>query len=289
MARQLQRLWKEDELAARNLLREFCLLCRRSATMPESLVSRVLFLQNELQFHIAGRQERSTATDANQLVSAQWDKQTRNRSGDYLTTRKGGHLLCPFECVLCIFRKLCGHHPDLRQPTDEYLLACIRRMNLDAFWSRAISTVTQNARRAERMIDQSTIGGIMFGPFITSGAFPAYDHCVYQAAFLMLDSSLDSGKYATSHQQFDTIRQLRTTYSNFVRATLSSGVNGGALVLGDYDGKHYSRLEEDECGLLWFERFIEWCKQCMGQDWQPDQAITPDLLSKALTKLELKN
>ncbi|KAL7580274.1 hypothetical protein ACA910_013007 [Epithemia clementina (nom. ined.)] len=43
MARQLRQMWEENELAARNLLREFCVLCWKLGAMPEGMVSRVLY------------------------------------------------------------------------------------------------------------------------------------------------------------------------------------------------------------------------------------------------------
>jgi hypothetical protein len=43
------------------------------------------------------------------------------------------------ECDLCVFRKLKKRSPDVTNPGDELLIACIRRINLDAFWSRDLS------------------------------------------------------------------------------------------------------------------------------------------------------
>jgi hypothetical protein len=48
--------------------------------------------------------------------------------------RNGDHLMTHFECDTCIFRKLRdGDFPDHSRPSDKLLLACIRRVNLDAF------------------------------------------------------------------------------------------------------------------------------------------------------------
>ena len=71
---------------------------------------------------------------------------------DYLKARDGDSILVPFECDLCVFRKLRQDNPVSSNPHDDLLLACIRRMNLDAFWSRARSTVLQNNRQAKAPI-----------------------------------------------------------------------------------------------------------------------------------------
>ena len=159
-------------------------------------------------------------------------------------------------------------------------------MNLDAFWSRASSTVKQNHLLASRMIDRSSKVGIPYGPFIRRQPFPSYDHCGYHTAFLMLDASLDQGRYHKDHKQFDTIRKIRSTYSNFIRTTSSTLFDGSSVMLLDNDGKSANRLGCDESGSIWFSRFVEGCRRRMGQDWRPDQAVTPDLMLALLQLLE---
>jgi hypothetical protein len=65
-----------------------------------------------------------------------------------------------FECDTCIFLKLKQRLPDLIQTQDKLLMACIRRANLDAFWSRATSTVMTNARLIDESIDLAKLVGI---------------------------------------------------------------------------------------------------------------------------------
>ena len=194
--------------------------------------------------------------------------------------------MTPFECDMCVFWKLRGEAPDSKQVKDIYLMTCIRRMNLDAFWSRATSTVLQNATNAKRMIERSEKVGIPYGPFFSEGPFPEFDHCGYQTAYLMLDASLDSGRYNNNHKQFDTIRKIRSTFSNHVRASPSTLVAGKSVVLTDNVGKSFTRLGHDESGSLWFSRFVEGCRRRMGQDWRPDQAVSPRLVAKLLEQLE---
>jgi hypothetical protein len=122
------------------------------------------------------------------------------------------------------------------------------------------------------------------GPFPDYGPYPPFDHCGYEIALNMVMASLKSGKHADDHLQFDTIRKIRTAYSNFIRAAPFS--NAYPWVVGDGEGKTFRRLATDPCGSLWFHRFLEGCKKRMGQDWRPDQAVTPVIMLALLAHLD---
>jgi hypothetical protein len=59
--------------------------------------------------------------------------------------RPGDHLLCPFQCELCLFRNIQGRLPLFGEGklSDVVLLRALRRANLDAFWSREPNTVSR--------------------------------------------------------------------------------------------------------------------------------------------------
>ena len=122
------------------------------------------------------------------------------------------------------------------------------------------------------------------GPFPDYGPYPPFDHCGYEIALNMVMASLKSGKHADDHLQFNTIRKIRTAYSNFIRAAPFSYAY--PWVVGDGEGKNFQRLATDPCGTLWFHRFLEGCKKRMGQDWRPDQAVTPVIMLALLTHLD---
>jgi hypothetical protein len=90
-----------------------------------------------------------------------------------------------FECDTCIFLKLKQRLPDPLQTQYKLLMACIRRANLDAFWSRATSTVTSNARLIDESADLVELVGID-PPLVPMGPLPAGDHCGYGMAVLIL-------------------------------------------------------------------------------------------------------
>ena len=79
-----------------------------------------------------------------------------------------------------------------------------------------------------------------------------------------------------AHKQWDTIRKLRSAYSNQVRASAIS--NFSALSMADNKGS-YSRLGPAPCGSLWLQRFMErWYKRQRGQDSRPNRALSSSLL-----------
>jgi hypothetical protein len=62
----------------------------------------------------------------------------------FAVARPGYHLFFSFQCELCHFWNLHGRPPRLGSGLlgDVELLKCLRRVNLDAFWSREPSTVS---------------------------------------------------------------------------------------------------------------------------------------------------
>jgi hypothetical protein len=80
------------------------------------------------------------------------------------------------------------------------------------------------------------------------------------------------------------IRKLRKVFSNHCQATAQANLS--LLAIGDTKGK-CQRLVDDACSSFWFHRFIEGCKQRMGQDWRPNKAISKQLMIRVL--LEAKH
>lgn len=205
--------------------------------------------------------------------------------GKYAQARDGDDLMVSFECDLCVFGKLYGRPPSPVSTTDTFSLACIRRVNLDAFWSRARSTVEANSAKVREGLKISSRLGLP-GPYLDPGPLPAHDHCGYEVALQIVVSSLDSGRYSTGHKQWDTIRRFRSCYSNQVRAARDANCN--PLVLADNKGSGFQRLAIDPCGSLWFQRFMLGCSKRMGQDWRPNQAIAIEIMHCLLDGVETR-
>ena len=82
-------------------------------------------------------------------------KKKRKPLTDYLEAREGNALMTPFECDVCVFRRLRFHDPNFKRQQDFLLLKLIRKATLDAFWSRAWSTVRQNLSKVKMLLEFS--------------------------------------------------------------------------------------------------------------------------------------
>ncbi|KAL7575183.1 hypothetical protein ACA910_018672 [Epithemia clementina (nom. ined.)] len=110
------------------------------------------------------------------------------------------------------------------------------------------------------------------------GPFPLADTLGLVPALMSLQQSLDRGRNSKTIQ-WDTMRGMRTTFSNFVHTTPAG--TGGAILS---DGKKSTRITNSSTNSLWFQRFMDGCHERMGDVWVPDAAITIDVL-KALDNL----
>jgi hypothetical protein len=211
-----------------------------------------------------------------------WGRKSSSKD-DYLRARDADCTLVPFECDLCIFRKLTKtEFLNPRNPQHSLLMSCTRRLNLDAFWSRSTATVQGQRDKLKQGLALSRLVGLE-GPYANEGPYPSFDHVGYEVAVQMLLMSRRKGLHSPTHLQFDTIRKLRTVYGNHLRA--SPQANRVTLSLGDQKGR-YTRFTYDKCASLWFYRFIEGCQHRMGQIWRPNQALSTDLLLEVLRQVK---
>ena len=195
--------------------------------------------------------------------------------------REGDHLLCSFQCDACHFLNIQSRLPDMENPTDELLLMCIRRANLDAFWSRERTTVSQNRREGLRFVTIcQTLGLSVDDAYPPRGPFRVEDSVGMKLACAMLVRSLDSGKNAKT-VQFDTMRKLRSHMSNYSHAC--PGGTGATFVGEDSNA---STLSLAVTNTPWFRRFIRGCHRRMGDVWLPDRPVLIPEIKGALEILE---
>jgi hypothetical protein len=213
-------------------------------------------------------------------LKARWGSKRRSPNA-YLCARDGDNLLVPFECDLCIFRKLQGINPQKGKAQDDIVMCAIRRANLDSFWSRAAPTVRGNLSTITRIAEVSRTAG-MRGPFWSVGPLPDYDHCGYEMAVDTLLLSKRKGNYDGGHLQYETLRHYSTAYANFMRASNEATSSVKAMV--DEKG-NYTRFSEDPCGSLWYSRFKEGCKRRMGQEIRSNMAFSTDLVVAILQNI----
>lgn len=211
-------------------------------------------------------------------------KPKHRKATDFHVGRNGDHLMAPVECDLCVFRKLKHRDPHPASSSDDLTLSCIRRANLDVMWSRATSTVNNNRRKVDETLNICESLGID-SPFTHYNVMPGWDHAGYSVAIAILMKSRKPGKHDSRYQQYDTVRQLRSSYSNFVRAAPTN--SGHTLAVGRTDGV-YDRLNYDVCSSLWFEKFMQGMKNRMGQVWLPNKGMSHALWMKFIDALEDK-
>jgi hypothetical protein len=97
------------------------------------------------------------------------------------------------------------------------LTACIRCINLDAFWSQSKYTFKGNNKKIGMSLEMSSLVGLD-GSYVVNGQLPDFDHYWYEAAVDTVLYSRQPGRHSKEYTQFDTIQKLQTAYSNHCRS-----------------------------------------------------------------------
>ena len=162
----------------------------------------------------------------------------------------------------------------------ELLAICIRRATIDSFWARERSTVSSNLSLAKRhLADQAALGS-EFEAMPNRGPYPQSDIWGMNIVCGILIRSLDKGKNSVN-VQYETIRKLRSMYSNFVH-TCADGL-GASFVS---DSGMSSSISNSVTNSLFFKRFMLGCHRRMGDVWKPDAPVTKDILEVCFDILE---
>ena len=201
----------------------------------------------------------------------------------FMHARDGDMWLAPFQCDLCWFINLTGREamPGIR--LDNRLLGYIRRANLDYFWSRATSTVGANFRWLKKEMKFSQELGM--NPIsVAMGPWPLGDQQGFQLAIVILKSSQEPGAYHDSHQQFDTIRRLRTVHHHCHDAGVD-GVMSACSFQGDR-GKVYC-MSSSPTHSLFHSRFIQGLEERMGKEIRQQKGLAPEVLRPILEMYEM--
>jgi hypothetical protein len=124
--------------------------------------------------------------------------------------------MAPFQCPCCHFRNIMKRDPWEGDKHDSEIQEFIVRAILDGFWGREISTVTKDLNEAKRMEKTFSHVGMPSGTQ-PIGPFPMRDDMEMQAAIVVLDRSMDQGKY-TEFVQWETFRKTRSAITNVSQA-----------------------------------------------------------------------
>lgn len=186
----------------------------------------------------------------------------------FLTARDGDHLVTSFQCDQYHFVNLFGRLPIPGLASDVRVLKCIRRANLDAFWSREPSTVKRVLGEAKRGLAIASALGFAHSLFRPMGPFPLQDNMGMGIAIVLLQRSLDKGKHDKTIQ-FETLRKFRAAASNIFHASVEGQ---GAMTMA----KDTMKLMVTTCPTYgdYFERFMRGMHKRMGDIVRPDRALS---------------
>jgi hypothetical protein len=157
---------------------------------------------------------------------AKWKKQKEEQR--FLSARRGDMISSPFQCEYCWYSNIYKAEANHWFMNDIRLLAYMRRVNLDVMWSREPSTVISTLNtlvKARKCSEQLNMPSVT----IQVGPWPVADTCGFQIAIEMLKHSQGKGKHDETYIQFDSIRKIRSAYSNAFDASPAHGLDNRKL------------------------------------------------------------
>ena len=130
-----------------------------------------------------------------------------------MTARDGDMWAAPFQCDYCWFINLEGREAQEDKAIDLRLLGYIRRVNLDILWSREPGTISASYSQLSKIMRLCDDLG-MKRLELPVGPWPVADGVGFRLAIVILRASQAKGRNSKEYTQFDTIRRIRSGYSN---------------------------------------------------------------------------
>ena len=199
----------------------------------------------------------------------------------FMIARNGDNLITSFQCELCHFRNIKGRNPDGGNREDNAMMNYMRRANLDAFWSRETRTIRTNyleLKRGEEAMKRKFRLESATGPM---GPFPLEDVLGMKAALVLLDRTLDVGRYEP-RVQHNTFRKAGTAQANCYLAS-AAGV-GDAI--GVSEKKVAAWISGGPTHTRWYGRFMIGVKKRVGEVVKQDEPITIEVMKAVQELLE---
>ena len=200
----------------------------------------------------------------------------------FKTARNGDHLMVPFQCDTCHFVNIQRRFPTDGNAQDQLLLLALRRVNLDSCWARERSTVQANQGEGARYLKQVQMMGVSTDLIPQRGPYRVADDWGVHVACAMVLRSLDVGRNST-HIQYDTVRKLRSFFSNLSHSSL----NGTGYNFVSNEGTS-ARVSHSVTNGIWFQRFMEGMHRRMGDVWLPNRALSQYELTSCFQILDSK-
>lgn len=217
-----------------------------------------------------------------------WEK--KHKMDRFLNGRKGDSLSFLFQCEFCWYVNIMGKPGSEFRTSDCELMTYFRRANLDMFWSKEPSTVvgTLNAyKQAQRNMMQKG----MPPEIIPQGPYPIGDPYGMSIAVSLLIQSQRSRKNAKGYMQYDSVRKLRSSFSNLFAASpiWNKGFSGTDDIykIKSSNGVRFDYLY-GKTESQFFSWFMLGMKKRMGRLVNQDMGISMDLMLAILKHYDLE-
>ena len=210
--------------------------------------------------------------EAKNEVGAVWKR--KKDLDRFMSARDGDMWVSPFQCDTCWFVNIEGREPVKELKMDERLLGYIRRANLDMMWSREPGTVVGSYRqlvKVNRFCDELGMTRLD----VKRGPWPVKDGCGFRLAIVMLRASQEKGRNDSSYVQYDSIRKIRTGFSNAYESS-ALGNEVGFSFRGE-KGKAF-KFSDCETESKFFIKFMRGLELRMGRNVQSNVGLDHNIL-----------
>lgn len=208
-----------------------------------------------------------------------WKKKKDDERFD--TAREGDTLFSPFQCDVCWFINLKGRLWNPHRIEDRLCIGVIRRVNLDMFWSREPSTVRGMFRIYDQARRASDALGIQTSVHIQQKAWDLEDRVGFGVAMVILWQSLQGGRNNQDHQQFESIRKIRSLAITIQLSRCREARDGIAFM----EGNRAHTLGRSATNLMFFGKFMRGCEKRMGRLVRQDAALSVEILLHVMSNL----
>ena len=196
-----------------------------------------------------------------------WKEKVDN--GNHNQAIPGDHILAHFECDVCVFIKLKGRCPLERVSEEWLLLSSMKRVNLDAFWIRETSTVSNTLPNAKKMLKMSREVGLK-GPFVSWGVIPEWYYCGYEVAIYTALDLRRGARHIDFRAQFNALRRVGSCFGDFCEASSINSCVKLALCTGEMGCKGIWKLHATS---FWFGKFVVGMSTRIGQMRNPNLSL----------------
>ena len=191
----------------------------------------------------------------------------------------GAHLSLPFVCETCWMRILERRSP--RPGLDDKLVACIRRVNLDAMTGKSKHTIKSHLGRTKRILAFNAKYG-KTPTFEPRGPLPPEDLMGMGVGIDMIIYSLEAQGVNESAVQYSSLRQIRSTATR----NYDSSPKGIVEVACFSAGKGRVRPTSCPSQSEFFSLFGKGCEYRMGSESKSNKEVSIRVIVELLERVK---